>query len=194
MSNCFIVAGRLIAQTKLFCNFVWSFVLHLHASHLNAKQIIIKSQLNLLFHQENNKFLTIWTQLRQDWTIWSLNFKASLNESLNLDIDLDQTQIQFDATPGPSRSLNIRHAMPRRSQNVCRTPKNLTPETPKSTKSNFRFVKGRRNHNESVSADPAVKKRGPVSQLVDLDETQILFESRQKFWKWLFYSISNRYW
>ena len=100
------------------------------------------------------------------------------DESLNLDIDLDQTQIQFDATPGPSRSLNIRQATPRMSQNyVCRTPKNLTPETPKSTKPNFRFVKGRRNQNDSISADPAVKKRGPVSKPVDLDETQIQFES-----------------
>ena len=103
------------------------------------------------------------------------------DESWSLDIDLDQMQIKFDATPGPSRSLNIRQATPRRSHNDRRTPKNLTPETPKSTKSNFRLVKGRRNHNKSVSADPAVKKRGPVSQLVDLDETQILFESRQKF-------------
>ena len=41
----------------------------------------------------------------------------------------------------------------------------------------FRFVKGRRNQNDSISADPAVKKRGPVSKLVDLDETQIQFES-----------------
>ena len=103
-----------------------------------------------------------------------------------MDIDLDQTQIQFDATPGPSRSLNIRQATPRMSQNVCRTPKNLTPETPKSTKSNFRFAKGRKNQNESISANPAVKKRGPVSQPVDLDETQIQFQSnpgpfRRKF-------------
>ena len=37
----------------------------------------------------------------------------------------------------------------------------------------FRFVKGRRNQNDSISADPAVKKRGPVSKPVDLDETQI---------------------
>ena len=99
-----------------------------------------------------------------------------------MDIGLDQTQIQFDATPGPSSSLND----PRMSQNVCRTPKNLTPETPKSTKSNFRFAKGRKNQNESISADPAVKKRGPVSQPVDLDETQIQFQSnpgpsRRKF-------------
>ena len=41
----------------------------------------------------------------------------------------------------------------------------------------FRFVKGRRNQNDSISADPAVKKRGPVSKPVDLDETQIQFES-----------------
>ena len=80
MSICFIGAGRLIAQTKLFCNFVWSFVLHLHASHLNAKQIIIKCQLNLLFHQENNEFLTIWTKLRQDRRLD--NLKASLIEEL----------------------------------------------------------------------------------------------------------------
>ena len=51
---------------------------------------------------------------------------------------------------------------------------------------NFRFGKGRRNQNESISADPAVKKRGPVSQPEDLDETQIQFvsipgPSRQKF-------------
>ena len=85
------------------------------------------------------------------------------DESLNLDIDLDQTQISFDATPGPSRSLHIRQAMPRRSQNDCRTPKNLTPETPKSTKSNFRLVKGRRNHNESVSADRSKEKRTSLS-------------------------------
>ena len=41
----------------------------------------------------------------------------------------------------------------------------------------FRFVKGRRNQNDSISADPAVKKREPVSKAVDLDETQIQFES-----------------
>ena len=57
-----------------------------------------------------------------------------------------------------------------------RTPKNLTPETPRSTKSNFRFAKGRKNPNESISFDPAIKKRGPVSQFVDLDETQIQFD------------------
>ena len=45
------------------------------------------------------------------------------------------------------------------------------------TKFNFRFGKGRRNQNESISADPAVKKRGPVSQPEDLDETQIQFVS-----------------
>ena len=30
--------------------------------------------------------------------------------------------------------------------------------------------------NESISFDPAIKKRGPVSQFVDLDETQIQFD------------------
>ena len=104
----------------------------------------------------------------------------------SLDIDLDETQIQFDANSGASRSLKIRQATPRISQASRRTPKNLTPETPRSSKSNFRFAKGRKNPNESISADPAIKKRGPVSQFVDLDETQIQFDSnpgpsRRKF-------------
>ena len=66
---------------------------------------------------------------------------------------------------------------------TCRKSfKKLTSET----KFNFRFGKGRRNQNKSISADPAVKKRGPVSQPEDLDETQIQFvsipgPSRQKF-------------
>ena len=111
--------------------------------------------------------------------------KSKVDISPDSNTDVSESQVIIESL-GPSRSLNIRQAMPRMSQNVCRTPKNLTPETPKSTKSNFRFAKGRKNQNESISANPAVKKRGPVSQPVDLDETQIQFESnpgpsRRKF-------------
>ena len=118
---------------------------------------------------------------RLDTTTPDSNTDASESQMIiesdeSLDIDLDQTQIQFDANPGPSRSLNIRQATPRMSQAFCRTPKNLTPETPRSSKSNLRFAKGRKNPNESISVDPAIKKRGPVSQFVDLDETQIQFD------------------
>ena len=41
---------------------------------------------------------------------------------------------------------------------------------------NFRFAKGRKNPNEIISVDPAIKKKRPVSQFVDLDETQIQFD------------------
>ena len=128
-----------------------------------------------------------------DLDIWISSDLVTCQRETTILCDVRESQVIIES-PGPSRSLNIRQATPRMSQNVCRTPKNLTPETPKSTKSNFRFAKGRKNQNESISADPAVKKRGPVSQPVDLDETQIQFESnpgpfRRKFWKLCFYSL-----
>ena len=47
------------------------------------------------------------------------------------------------------------------------TARSQAPETSKSSKFGFRFQNSRKDLNETISADPAVKKRGPDAFIDD---------------------------
>jgi hypothetical protein len=93
---------------------------------------------------------------RQDKT--DSNTIANVESDESLDIDLDELQ----ATPRPQKNqAHVIRCTPGRSRFQA-------PETPKSSRSVFRFRNSRKDLDETISADPAIKKRGPAQDFNDM--------------------------
>ena len=94
------------------------------------------------------------------------------------DVDLDQTRIQLDSNKQFGSQARNRN---NHSHVINCTPgsSRLAPETPRTSRSGNRFCNSNsvftfrsrtEDANQTISADPAIKKRGPVK---DFDDTFI---------------------